>query len=65
MLHDRFLDRHGRERSDRAKATMVGALFREYLDAQFEVDGESWRLEREYPDGPTRSPVYRFVFVKS
>lgn len=60
-LGDRFVDRNGRERSERARATIVGALFRDYLDARFEVDGRPWRLVREYPDGPTRSPVYRFA----
>jgi hypothetical protein len=64
-LRDRFVDRHGRERTDRAKATIVGSLFRDYLDATLEVDGQAVRLVREHPDGPTRSPVYRFVETAS
>ncbi len=58
LLAERFRDREGAERSDRAKATIVGALFTEYADARFEIDGEALRLTREWPEGPGRSAVW-------
>jgi hypothetical protein len=54
VLEDRFKDRHGEDRSERARATIAGALFSEYADARFEVDGEAWRLVREWPEGVGR-----------
>jgi hypothetical protein len=54
VLEDRFKDRHGEDRSERARATIVGALFSEYADARFEIDGEAWRLVREWPEGVGR-----------
>jgi hypothetical protein len=58
LLEDRFKDRGGQQRSERAKATIVGALFTEYADARFEVDGVSYRLVREWPEGVGRSAVW-------
>lgn len=58
LLEDRFKDRGGQPRSERAKATIVGALFTEYADARFEVDGVSYRLVREWPEGVGRSAVW-------
>jgi hypothetical protein len=58
VLEDRFRERGGGERSERAKATIVGALFTEYADARFEVDGKMWRLERGWPEGQGRPGVW-------
>lgn len=58
VLEERFRERGGGERSDRAKATIVGALFAEYADARFDVDGVSYRLVREWPEGVGRSAVW-------
>jgi hypothetical protein len=63
VLEDRFRERGGGERSERAKATIVGALFTEYADARFEVDGKMWRLEREWPEGMGRPGVWGVVGV--
>jgi hypothetical protein len=60
-LEERFIDRHGQPKTARACATLVGSLFSDKLDATFDLDGEVWRLERTFPDGPTHSPVYGFV----
>ena len=60
VLEDRFKDRHGEDRSERARATIVGALFSEYADARFEIDGEAWRLVREWPEGVGRSATWGF-----
>jgi hypothetical protein len=57
-LEDRFRDRSGGSRSDRARATIVGALFTEYADARFEVDGVAYRLERAWPEGTGRPAVW-------
>ncbi len=54
VMEDRFKDRGGQMRSERARATIVGALFTEYLDARFEVDGVSYGLVREWPEGMGR-----------
>lgn len=61
LLEDRFKDRGGQPRSERAKATIVGALFTEYSDARFEVDGVSYRMVREWPEGSGRSAVWGIV----
>lgn len=58
---ERFRDRRGMERTPRARATVVGALFSEYLDATFTVDGASVRLMRHYPAGPDHKPAYQFI----
>jgi hypothetical protein len=58
VLEDRFKDRSGGARSERARATIVGALFAEYSDARFEVDGVNYRLAREWPEGLGRPAVW-------
>lgn len=60
LLEERFKDRRGNPKSARAKATIVGSLFTEYLDQAFTVDGKKLSLHRAYPDGPTHSAVYQF-----
>ncbi len=57
-LEERFKDRYGHIRSERARATIVGALFSEYADARFEVDGVAYRLERSWPEGTGRPAVW-------
>lgn len=61
LLAERFRDRGGRPRSERAKATIVGGLFREYLDATFTLGERRLRLTRSYPQGERRKPEYAFV----
>jgi hypothetical protein len=61
VLEDRFKDRNGQMRSARARATIVGALFSEYADATFEVDGVGYRLVREWPEGTGRPAVWGVV----
>ncbi len=63
VLEERFRERGGGERSERAKATIVGALFTEYADARFEVDGKLWRLERGWPEGVGRPGVWGIVLA--
>jgi hypothetical protein len=65
ILEDRFQDRRGNPKSARARSTIVGSLFTEYLDTSFVVDGRSWQLERSYPGGSGRPPVYRFQLVEA
>ncbi len=65
LLGDRFKDRRGNPKSARSKSTIVGNLFREYLDTRFVVDGTSWRLARSYPEGEGRKPVYEFEEVEA
>lgn len=65
MLVERFRDRYGNPRSARAKATIVGSLFTEYLDATFEVDGKRFLMQRTYPEGSGRKPSYEVVEVSS
>jgi len=65
ILVDRFKDRRGNPRSARSKSTIVGNLFREYLDVEFTVGAGTWRLARTYPDGEKRKPVYGFDEVTS
>jgi hypothetical protein len=60
ILEDRFTDRHGKPRTARSKATIVGAMFRDYLDASFTVEGRNYELVRAYPEGPTHPPTYGF-----
>ena len=60
LLEDRFKGRRGNPRSDRARATIVGSLFRDYLDARFAVDGRTFEIVREYPDGVGHSPTWGF-----
>ena len=64
QLGERFRDRRGNPKSTRAKATIVGNLFREYLDTRFVVDGQGWRLVRSYPEGEKRKPAYHFEGVE-
>lgn len=63
VLEERFTERGGGMRSERAKATIVGALFTEYADARFEVEGVTYRLARERPEGVGRPAVWRFEKV--
>ena len=65
LLADRFMDRRGQPKSARSKATIVGNLFRDYLDTRFVVHGERWRLSRTYPEGERRKPAYQIVKVTS
>jgi len=65
LLADRFKDRRGSPKSARAKATIVGNLFREYLDTRFVVEGRGWRLVRTYPEGEGRKPAYHIDEVGS
>ena len=58
VLEDRFKERNGQIRSERARATIVGALFSEYADARFDVDGVGYRLERSWPEGSGRPAVW-------
>ena len=58
LLEDRFHDRHGQLRSARSRATIVGTLFRDYLDTRFTVDGRRWAIVREHPDGATHPPTW-------
>jgi hypothetical protein len=60
QLGERFRDRRGNAKSARAKSTIVGNLFREYLDTRFVVEGKSWHLVRSYPEGEKRKPAYHF-----
>ncbi|MCK6527690.1 hypothetical protein L6R50_09040 [Myxococcota bacterium] len=62
-LADRFTDRGGHPKSPRAKANVVASLFAEYLDTAFPVEGKSYRLVREYPEGANHKPTYRFQEV--
>lgn len=63
LLADRFKDRRGNPRSARSKSTIVGNLFREYVDVEFDLGGKRVRLVREYPEGQKRKPVYGFEVV--
>ena len=45
-------------KSERARSTIVGRLFGEYLDVDL---GQRVQVVRAYPDGATHSPVYRFT----
>ena len=63
LFADRFTDRRGNSKSARAKSTIVGNLFREYLDTEFTVGGQKWRLARSYPEGEKRKPSYGFEVV--
>ncbi len=58
VLEDRFKDRNGQLKSERARATIVGALFSEYADARFEVEGVSYGLSRDWPEGVGRPAVW-------
>jgi hypothetical protein len=58
VLEERFRDGRGNAKSARAKATLVGGLFTDYLDARFEVDGAEFAVVREYPEGTGKSPTY-------
>jgi len=63
FLEDRFKDHRGQPRSARARATIVGRLFAEYLDATFSIDERRYRLQQVFPRGGSRPPLYRFVEV--
>ena len=65
LLADRFKDRRGNPKSARSKSTIVGHLFREYVDTRFTVAGAAWRLARTYPDGEGQKPAYAFEEVSS
>jgi hypothetical protein len=60
---ERFYDRTGLERTERAKATMVGTLFSGYLNVTFDVDGETVQLQRHYPEGKDKKPAYQFATI--
>jgi len=63
LLAERFKDRRGNPRSARSKATLVGNLFREYLDVAFDLGERRVRLVRAYPEGEKRKPTYGFEVV--
>ncbi|MEQ1501922.1 MAG: hypothetical protein ABMB14_06810 [Myxococcota bacterium] len=63
ILDDRFRDGRGQPRSARAKATIVGSLFADYVGTRFEADGGQVEVIRQYPDGTRRSPFYGFQVV--
>jgi hypothetical protein len=58
VLEERFRDGRGNAKSARAKATVVGGLFTDYLDARFDVDGTEFAVVRGYPEGTGKSPTY-------
>ena len=60
LMEDRFKDRRGNFKPARSMATIMGTLFKAYLDASFEVEGRAWRLVQSYPRGPTHSALYHF-----
>jgi hypothetical protein len=61
ILEDRFRDGRGQPRTARAKATIVGSLFTDYLGTRFEIEGGEWvEVIRRFPEGMSRSPVYGF-----
>ncbi len=60
ILEDRFRDGRGGTRSLRAKTTIVGSLFGDYLDRRLEVEGGAVELWRDPPQGVRRSPTYGF-----
>ncbi len=64
-LEERFKDRRGNLRTARARATIVGGLFNDYLDTTFDVDGKTFELVREEPSWARRSPTYGFREVGS
>jgi hypothetical protein len=57
-LAERFVGRGGVPKSDRARSTIVGRLFGEYLGVEL---GAGVKLDRAYPDGQTHSPTYAFT----
>ena len=63
LLVERFTDRRGQAKSARSKATIVGNLFREYVDVVFDLGERSVRLVRAFPEGEKRKPTYGFEVV--
>jgi len=57
-LAERFVGRGGVPKSDRARSTIVGRLFGEYLGVEL---GAGVKLHRAYPDGQTHSPTNAFA----
>ena len=55
-----FQDRHGKARSARAKATIVGSMFTDYVGTRFELDDRAVEVVRDRPQGQRRTPAYGF-----
>ncbi|MEQ1503047.1 MAG: hypothetical protein ABMB14_12495, partial [Myxococcota bacterium] len=60
ILEDRFRDGRGQARSARARATIVGSLFTDYVGTRFDVDGKAFEVVRVAPAAAKRSPEYGF-----
>lgn len=65
MFEERFRDRRGQVRSARAKATIVGSMFSEYLGTRFELDDRLVEIVRDWPQGTRRSAAYGFKQVSA
>ena len=65
LLAERFHDRGGQPRTDRAKATIVGTLFCDALGSRFPVADGRVELVRAWPEGTRRSPAYGFRPIPS
>lgn len=65
ILEDRFRDGRGQARSARARATIVGSLFTDYVGTRFEADGGAVEVVRVAPPAAKRSPAYGFRGVAS
>jgi hypothetical protein len=63
LLQDRFQDRHGKARSARAKATIVGSMFTDYVGTRFDIDDGAVEVVRIQPQGQRRTPAYGFKRV--
>jgi hypothetical protein len=59
-LEDCFRDVRGNLKSARACATIVGNLFRAYLDDHFEIEGRRFSLFADNPRGTSHPPIYGF-----
>lgn len=62
-LAERFKDKNGRDRTPRAKATILGALFNEYAGKTFTYPEGSIKLTQDFPRGPTAKPLYSFTII--
>jgi hypothetical protein len=60
ILEDRFRDGRGQARSARARATIVGSLFTDYVGTRFELEGKAVEVVRIAPAAAKRSPEYGF-----
>jgi hypothetical protein len=63
LLQDRFQDRHGKVRSARAKATIVGSMFTDYVGTRFDLDDRVVEVTRDKPHGKRKTPAYGFKRV--